>query len=851
MTRISSLAWIVALSLALAGCDRTGNRGEEKEAGEGALPDEAAEAGVKAAHFRHAGLHDGVDYFRDMDGAIPLTEAEVQGRAMWMIWTGGNDRFWDKMIEPTFGTFDLLKIVAGERDSGNERAQRWINLGIVNEPCFKAATGPDPERFGLWLDKRDPACGPDPFADENLYPGVAYKARGKEYAPGKKLPVGSYYGYPTGIVGLRLFPNPNFDAAAAAKWDPVKYYSDPTYYERKDIVRPYRVGMSCAFCHVGPSPTKPPANPNEPQWSELSSTVGAQYLWMDRIFYWNWKKKPESFLYQWLRTFKPGTMDTSLVSTDNINNPRTMNAIYDLPARLDMGHRIGRETLKGGALDNAQFNAVSQDPKLTRLFEKPDQVFTPRVLKDGSDSVGALGALNRVYLNIGLYSEEWMQHFNPVIGGKSITPIRIKDAVARSPYWQATNAGTPATALFFLNAGRPDRLADAPGGKALLASSPEQLAQGRRVFADTCARCHSSKGPQPPKEHSLVTVDGADYLAKFKSWWGWTQTDGFKQAMRAEVEKPDFLDNNYLSTEARIPVTLLRTNLCSPLATNALRGNIWDNFSSETYKTLSPVGWASYSDPFTGQRRKYRMPGGGRGYTRPPSLIALWSTAPYLLNNRLGPFDPKPAVANRVKTFDVAIRQLLWPERREKDAKFGAGVEGVIDRTDGPSWMYLPLDYMPGYFTKRALKAHFKDWVVDDAYLKLGPVPKGTPISALTNLSPRAPERDKVEEQGDADKGQLRSLIVMVKKLIGIFVNIKRSPPANDAALLARYEPLREDLRTLSKCRDFVVNRGHYFGTAQFVNRSGLTPDEAEFIGNERPLSDADKEALIAFLKTF
>ncbi len=52
----------------------------------------------------------------------------------------------------------------------------------------------------------------------------------------------------------------------------------------------------------------------------------------------------------------------------------------------------------------------------------------------------------------------------------------------------------------------------------------------------------------------------------------------------------DFLTDNYLSTERRIPVTLLQTNACSPLATNALGGNIWDNFSSQTYKDLPSVG---------------------------------------------------------------------------------------------------------------------------------------------------------------------------------------------------------------------------------------------------------------------
>ena len=40
------------------------------------------------------------------------------------------------------------------------RDNRWQYLGLVNEPCFEKATGPDPDRFGLWLDKRAPATLP-------------------------------------------------------------------------------------------------------------------------------------------------------------------------------------------------------------------------------------------------------------------------------------------------------------------------------------------------------------------------------------------------------------------------------------------------------------------------------------------------------------------------------------------------------------------------------------------------------------------------------------------------------------------------------------------------------------------
>ncbi len=66
------------------------------------------------------------------------------------------------------------------------------------------------------------------------------------------------------------------------------------------------------------------------------------------------------------------------------------------------------------------------------------------------------------------------------------------------------------------------------------------------------------------------------------------------------VQKPDFLDNNYLSTEMRVPVTLLQTNACSPLATNAIADNIWDNFSSHTYKELPSVGTVTWYHPVTG-----------------------------------------------------------------------------------------------------------------------------------------------------------------------------------------------------------------------------------------------------------
>ena len=782
--------------------------------------DEAKTVGRTAESFPAADEN----YFRDMDGGIDLSPEEVKGRNMWTVWTGGNDRFWDGMTESTFGGFDLLKIVAYDPTKPISRDQRWEDIGLINEPCFDAPTKPDPNRFGLLLDVRQANCPADPFANATKYPGVATGARGKT------VPVGSYYGEPSGIVGLRLFPNPKFDEAAAKRWDPQRYFTVPSYYNDKNLVRPYRVGMSCGFCHIGPSPINPPAQPAHPQWSNLSSTVGAQYMWVDRLFIYS--KDNDNFMYQVVKTYRPGSMDTSLVSTDYINNPRTMNAIYALGPRLEHALRWGREKLVGVELNNKQFNDFVPSGPLTRFFEKPDTVFTPRVLKDGSDSVGVLGALNRVYLNIGLFSEEWLRHFNAIAGGKPITPIEISVAEQNSSYWKVTEAGTPAMAKFLVRASSPHYLKNAPGGAKYLTSDQAVLDRGKRVFAETCARCHSSKLPKSIEALDRPDCNGQNYLACWNKYWASSKTDEFKQQMREIVNAPDFLTDNYLSSELRVPVTLLQTNACSPLATNALRNNIWDNFSSQSYKDLPSVGNITVHDPFTGEPRSLPVPGGGRGFTRPASLVSVWSTAPFLLNNSVGYYSQDPSVDARMRAFNDSIEQILWPERRKPDDVLGDKIPGMIDRTSEKSYIRIPTGFQPELLRPVSGPVHdlLPQLVDADGTIVVGPIPKGTPVNLLANLQPLA----------ESDDPAVRTAHLF--KVLELLAQIKRDllalpPSASDEQRMSVFSNLKEKLLALDKCPDFVVNRGHYFGTAQ----------QSE----EPPLSDEDKRTLIEFIKTF
>jgi hypothetical protein len=917
---------------------------------EAKLAEEAGNLSAQQKQILFAGASD--DYFKDMDYGITKNPTEAQrrlsayvpgitpqqavermarGRNNWIVWTFGNDKFWSDLGRATLGGLDFIKTMSSHPNLPSERANRWQTLGLVNEPCFTQANGPRADRFGLYLDQRviSADCPADPFEDETKYPGVKIGSRGKTLkfkdATGKareiKMPVGSMYGYATGIVGLRLFPNPEFDEKAASKWDPVRYYNDPNYFNDPKLVRPFRVGMSCAFCHVGPNPSNPPADFNNPAWANLNSNPGAQYFWFDRVFTWNWRQtkaakypsSEDSFVFQFVHSFRPGALDTSLVSSDQINNARTMNAVYDLRARLNTAIKFNQtEILKGDETLTAQFRKMPTNmlPEASPLrgTSKDQQgselVVAPRILKDGADSVGALGALNRVYVNIGLFSEEWVTHFIPLIGGASLTPFPVRKAQENSIYWQANVQQTPDLALFFLGSAQPDKLETAPGGEAYLKdiNSPE-VSLGKKVFAENCAACHSTKIPEKGYSFFKNECHGKNYLQCWDKYWSYTQTNEFKSEMTKIVEQKDFLQDNFLSNDMRVPVTLTDSQLCSPIATNGLKGDIWDNFSSSTYKDLPSVGRfvVNYPTDHTTKMKSESIlvPDGGRGFLRPPSLISVWSSAPFLQNNTLGKFDGRGTVDGRMSSFNDSIHKLLYPEERANpvapqlsgmDTKavyyktnLGYTLPGVVDVTDRPSFVKIPKAYVPKYlqaiidttirlnpfakknFIKKGFeyvsfpgdeqskvakkdKKNKKDlknvrdvaaeeygWSAEDDPKKmgeeyrLGPIPAGVPVNLIVNLNLTS---DPINQA---------KLGLAITSLVQGILASKDKPPAE--ALEIFMEKAASSLVAVSKCSDFVVNRGHYFGT-QYDPRLVGQPDP-------KGLSAEEKTALIEYIKHF
>ncbi len=683
--------------------------------------DEAKAAGLTTAGFPQITA----DIFKPMDGGVDFSPEEIMGRNTWNLWSAGNQHFWNRAAQDSYGLMDLLKMLDNRK---YPRGQRFKTLGVVNEPGFRAASKPD--EYGLWLDEQA----------EPERAGIDEKV----------------YGKPSGVLGYRLFPNPDFNDEARKKWDGDRFMNDPTYYNDNKLIRPYRVGVACGACHIAPYPDNPPADPENPRWENLASAIGNQYINEGKVFACNVEKG--GFFYEMLATQPRGTSDTSRIATDHINNPNAINPIFLLAER----ERIAvPEKMAGGTL---------------ALPGEKEEMPVPHILKDGADSIGVAGATIRVYVNIGMFSEYWLTLHDRLIGLlKQQKPFEIAYARDHSIFWRATEERLANIAAFFRRL-KPFYLADAPGGQAYITTDAAIMTRGKEVFAESCAACHSSK--QPPPNIDPRSGEG-------KTWF------------HAAVMTPDFLENNFLSNDKRYPLTKIETNSARAFATNAKAGHVWDNFSSQTYKELSPVDELEFFNPFDETRPikfKPKDKNVGPGYYRTPSLVSLWSSAPFLHNNALGNFNGDPSVAGRMAAFNDAVEKLLWPEKRLNKAS--------IWRTQNECSLHLRKEFVPKPLRR------FAD---SDGYIKIGLIPKGTPVNLVANLEP--------------DSQHAGAFFKIAEKLMKIKIGKLSSEAA--AAELRKLVP---ELIAANKCPDFIEDKGHYFGT---------------------DLPDNDKRALIEYLKTF
>ena len=137
-----------------------------------------------------------------------------------------------------------------------------------------------------------------------------------------------------------------------------------------------------------------------------------------------------------------------------------------------------------------------------------------------------------------------------------------------------------------------------------------------------------------------------------------------------------------------------------------------------------------------------------------------------------------------------------------------------IHRTTQTSYLFIEKSYLPKLFPLLAKQFGLPD---DKNVIRIGPIPKGTPVNLIANI----------DLDWTLNPLKLANFIGAAAKIYAALREIDEQK-LDDAAAKARLQQIGPALLKLSKCPDFVEDHGHLFGTG---------------------LPDADKRALIAYVK--
>lgn len=643
------------------------------------------------------------------NGEAGLTQSEKVGREIWYKATVGNDRFHSYVFPQRVGVLiDWYRVLRS--DARDDRFRAW---GLINDPdcCAPGTQGCQAksmeETYGFdWCPGDDTLLqyvGKEGFHDPACDLQDVPIAVNDPHGPGdqRQSPCDLDFGGSSGVLGLRKFPNPRFDAN---KWKQLNGGKLGTWegYDRRLTVRaelsdadvshlsdasiepPFLVGMACGACHIAFNPLNPPDDPAHPKWENLLGMIGNQYARFSEIMA---SGMPTSSLeWQVFAHARPGTTDTSAVPTDQVNNPGTMNALINIRQRpVFENERVLRwrkvSSCEGYQSEDECWCEPGRDNKCWLRSVKEETVH--HILKGGGDSIGVAQALQRVWINIGSCSEQcWVNHLtdlrqlDPTQRNFGQTPFDIGQCRRDCPNFRAVEDRLPEVVNFLLsknvtatdlhvaraNENKNQNPDAAPYAFDDLVDELNQefgenaVARGQSVFVENCARCHSSTADDPP-----------------------SRSHDFRKVSADTGLREDFLGND----EATL-VSEVGTYTCRALHSNHVRGHVWEEFASLDY--LARPADPNIKDPN----------GGGRGYYRNISLINLWAHAPFMHNNGLGPelcgqpgndrnnfygspyvdadggtlqnppacWPYDPSVEGRYTLYKVSMKALLNPDKR-------------------------------------------------------------------------------------------------------------------------------------------------------------------------------------------
>ena len=128
------------------------------------------------------------------------------------------------------------------------------------------------------------------------------------------------------------------------------------------------------------------------------------------------------------------------------------------------------------------------------------------------------------------------------------------------------------------------------------------------------------------------------------------------------MQQSDFLENNFLSSDERVSVSEVGTNIMRAMATNAIQDHVWQEFSSQSYKQLPAAGkLTDLYNPIRPRRPiDYQPPAGGRGYYRVPTLAGLGRLRRSCTTTPSG-YSTRTRRSAVELLHSMPMEKLLWP----------------------------------------------------------------------------------------------------------------------------------------------------------------------------------------------
>ena len=136
----------------------------------------------------------------------------------------------------------------------------------------------------------------------------------------------------------------------------------------------------------------------------------------------------------------------------------------------------------------------------------------------------------------------------------------------------------------------------------------------------------------------------------------------------------------------------------------------------------------------------------------------------------------------------------------------------MIDRTTARSYVTIPTGWPDCWSLLKPFRDELR-LVNERGDIEIGPIPKGVPVNLVANIDLR-PDRMGLLDRVQHDAKLAKLLVAAIRDL--------RSMPedASDEEARGIRQPGRAHARA-QQVPDFVVNRGHYFGTDRFAEEPG------------------------------